>query len=277
MVTATKPKRQEVKTLAMRRLRAKSKAPEKKDMRYSKGAYRLEGKIMTGVNTFLMRHLLEEVDPTQPIFKTFKRGGEIAKPITEIKIELTAGSKSQTRISSYQRSLSGMAKGRYIHRQIEKLTKATTKGSKARRVCVHPVSRLVFRAIEKMNCALADSEVGVYWPQRRIGTQVDLVCRHKKTRLRVLIELKNGYKAGYDDLKYRLKLANHILVSEKERHFLQLLVTTILFSKRFPGHPIGDAILLQVPDHTRALPYAIPDWIVRLRPKIEALISELIH
>lgn len=243
-----------------------------------RGAFVVNGKRMYGVNTFLDEKVLVPIAAkergSEPV--EFCTNPSIA-PVCKASID---GSKANTRLSSYHRSLEGVRKGKYIHSQIEKLIKKRAEkkalsGVKTKGVCVHPVAKSILSSLQKLNLEIHASEVGVFMRGKRLATRADMVCRNKQSRRFVIVELKTGYKdtRAYTRPKFRLRFNRKIVVSEQQRHFLQLLVTTILYNRRYPDRVIGDSILIQAPNHTTANVYSIPDWVLELRPEIERLIT----
>ena len=253
---------------------AKKETPNQ--LTFTRGAYQVNGCKMYGVNTFLDNSVLEPLSESD--LKTAKCCTHVAEsPVARVELEHT---KENTKLSTYHRSLSGVKKGKYLHSQIEKLvekhkqTRALS-ASKKKGVCVHPVARSVFAAMQRMDLTIHKSEVGVFSPGRRLATEADLVCVHNKTRRFVVVELKTGYKnlRAYTAPKFRLRFNRKVIVSEQQRHLLQLLTTTILFNHLHPKKTVGDCVLLQAPTHTEALAYSIPDWILAYRSQIEKLIK----
>lgn len=242
---------------------------------YRRGSFWVHGQRAIGVNTFLDTKVLEPIPPGES--KEAAIHGATS-PVVSVELEHT---KENTKLSSYQKSLTGPRKGKYIHAQIEKLVKKfkqkqglnTSKRQKG--VCVHPVARAMYQGLQRMSLSVCSSEVGVCATRRKVATQADLVCRHTKTGRYVLVELKTGYRdaLAYRAPKYRLRFDKGVLVSEQQRHFLQLFVTTILFNKTHPNKIVGDSILLQAPSHTTAVAYTLPTWVLELRPTLERLLS----
>jgi hypothetical protein len=244
---------------------------------YRKGSYWVHGKRVIGANTFLDTKVLEPIDAAAGKVTsetTFQTGS----PVVHVELEHT---KENTKLSSYQKSLDGARKGKYIHSQIEKLvkkfkqTRALSSTQKRKGICVHPVARAMFESLQRMSLKVVSSEVGVCSVRRGVATEVDLVCRHTKTGRYVMVELKTGYRDArqYSAPKYRLRFNRKVLVSEQQRHLLQLFVTTILFNLTHRDKIVGDSILLQAPNHTSTTAYTLPEWILKLRPTLEKLLN----
>jgi hypothetical protein len=230
---------------------------------------------MYGVNTFLDTSVLELIPASE------LRGAKCTHPAQAplLKVELDH-TKENTKLSAYQRSLNGVRKGKYIHSQIEKLVerhkqKRLLSNSKIKGVCIHPVARVMFNAMQRMDLTIHKSEVGVFSPGRRLATEADLICIHNKTRRFVVMELKTGYRdlRSYTSPKFRLRFNRKVIISEQQRHLLQLLTTTILFNHLHPKKTVGDCVLLQAPTHTEAIAYSIPDWALEYRSTLEKLIK----
>jgi hypothetical protein len=252
---------------------AKVVAPD--EVRFVKGSYMVNGQRMYGVNTFLDKSVLEPLSADELKGKATTHKSE--KPVVSVELDHT---KENTKLSTHQKSLDGIRKGKYIHSQIERLVekykqKRALTQQKQAGVCVHPVARAMFLGLQRMNLTIEKSEVGVFAPGSRLATEADVVCRHNKTGRFVLLELKTGYRnwRAYMAPKYRLRFDHKVWVSEHQRHLFQLFITNILFNKRFPKKTVGDCILLQAPTHTTAVAYSLPDWMLALRPNLEKLIK----
>lgn len=210
----------------------------------------------------------------------------------------TVQSAADLKLSTYQRSLGGMKLGRYVHRQIESLTKATrlerallcetamTRNPATlkrliqvrarRRVHLHPITRLVLACLNGLGLKIVDSEVIVHRPgHRRYATSIDLLCQHIKRGTRVIIELKTGHRdpATYLAPVHFLRSSRPALVSTFGRHLFQLFSTCLLFNLQFPTHTVFPAYLIHVPTHTDAYVYTLPPNVLARRTALITALS----
>ena len=235
--------------------------------KYKNGAIMVANQRMRGVCSLLEQCFLEPLRGGETIDKK-----EFAPQTAVPRAAARAASDANLKLSSYQKKLTGHGKGRYIHRQLEKMTST---GKRNKRVCVHPQSERMFELLQSLRLSVVESEFGVWWDQKRIATFLDMLAADAAKRY-VPIELKTGYNTiGYLAPKYRLRGAKfrYRYCSERDKHFLQLLMGVINLNHSHPNVKCKDAYLIQLPSHTEAFAYSIPDWILESRESVEKCLA----
>lgn len=274
---------------------------------YRAGAFRLGGgkHRFSGVNTFLDERVLSnDLTAAQSASAAAPQGQRpfcLLSVVPTPLVQVSLASSAETKLSSYQRGLSGMGKGRYVHAQIRRLLDArrkqaregsqTATAEKWKRAPsssssaassslpgvghLHPETRLVLDCLKRLKLVIVDCEVVVHWPgKNRFATAVDLVCWNAQEQCYVVVELKTGKRnvADYHRSTSSLRFNARCVVSEFGRHCLQLLVEEILFEKRFPQKTLGPSILIHVPDHTHGVAYGLPPPVAALKSKVTSLL-----
>jgi hypothetical protein len=256
---------------------------KKKTLYYDKrnGCLKIGDTRMRGVCDLIKHAFTEPL--RQDDRKSFKKE-EFAPQVSEKHPPVAisrASSESNRKLSSYQKQLSGFSKGRYIHSQIEKLTssRASSSSTKKRNICIHPQSERVFELLQQLKLDIKGSEFGVWWDVKRIATPLDMLTTNRKTGRYVPIEIKTGYHTiGYTAPKYRLRGAKfrYRYCSERDLHFMQLLVGTILLNHSHPNakvDPMG-SLLIQIPDSSVARADKIPLWLCEARSSVESVLAK---
>jgi hypothetical protein len=105
----------------------------------------------------------------------------------------------------------------------------------------------LWQTFHRLNLTPKASQVPVGCIALRVATAVDVVCVDSQMR-HVIVEIKTGF-AGYY-LRHTGNQLKHITPavhdSAANQHQLQLLLTTELYRRTFPGHRIAAPVLLRV-------------------------------
>jgi hypothetical protein len=183
------------------------------------------------------------------------------------------------RCTSLSSSKRGQKKGKSVHSNVQKivdraLAKKSGKNISVREPKVHPQCEMVFRVMDKVGVDMQRSELGVFWKSARTATRIDFTGMHRATKCRIIGELKTGYRgSGYTMPAFRLRYKPYTLLSLRDTHFLQLLVSVILHKHTFPKIPMGDAVLVHTPDNLTAKCLRMPQYITDMSTAVESALE----
>jgi hypothetical protein len=296
------PKAEKAKTARATRKRMTAAAEARGELVFrpgprGTGAYHADGKRMTGIHRFIDRKVLVPITERSKAAKSAFRP-LIAKPTFPSYVERAVGDEA-TKLSAYQKKLRAHGRGRYIHRQLERMvkdgaasvTQAATRavaaakrpvgqrGASKRKVDVHPSLRIACRLLDHNGYVPLGAEVGVFERGKPYATQIDLLCyKRGKPKDRVhVIELKTGFEdeREYTRPKYKLRGGDgrptNVTLSEKEKQFVQAFLSSMLLKACQPTLTIEDVSVLNV-YKTRSELVSVPDDILKLQPVFSQLL-----
>jgi hypothetical protein len=131
------------------------------------------------------------------------------------------------------------------------------------RRALRPQTKRIIKALHDMKLVPVESQVVVCNEVLRMGTAVDLVCRHRITKKFVVLEIKCGYDSYYNH--HTIYKMNEPFSAMNDapanQHQIQLGLTASMFCRVY-GFKIKDIDCWVIRSHSRGVSaYPLASWV----------------
>jgi hypothetical protein len=226
--------------------------------------------FMLGPSTVLrgVHHALHSSIVTRASSEDLKHLPIAKEAVCHSTVSLTE-TEVEKKLKKHYAKRGGVKRGKMVHSHVEKICKRALAGKENKKnpVHIHPQAELFFRLLDKHNYKKEHGELGVFWKDASVGTQIDATAIDNATGSRVLCELKTGELSTKP--KWRLRFKPYTIVSDRGLACLQLLCSSILHRHTFPTVPIKDHALFHISSNATGKSYHVPDELVQLQPLLQ--------